>query len=237
MSREPYAIGRPAARLRPPGPPAARPARRAHPRARRRARRERAARGARPRVPRRRRPTPGDEPLTLNVSMPIAAVMLDLGFAPDAVKSRPDPRPHRRPARPPGRGAPRAARLPDGGGGRGRDRRTSPRRADARPEVETRPWAEQLADRRRRSTASSSRYLLERSAFYREKLGAAGIDSADERAVSPRSPALPLTEKPELRATARRREPDRGSPLRRARGDRADLLHQRHHRRRRATSR
>jgi citrate synthase len=30
-----------------------------------------------------------DKPLTLNVSMPIAAVMLDLGFSPDAVKSVP----------------------------------------------------------------------------------------------------------------------------------------------------
>ena len=63
------------------------------------------------------------------------------------------------------------------------------------PEVETRPWAEQLAldDERYRAQLD---YLLDRSPFYREKLAghAAGglVDIAQ----------LPLTEKGELRATA-----------------------------------
>ena len=75
--------------LRPSGAPAARPARRADPRARRRARRERPAR----RCSRARSATPsprrGAKPLTMNVSMPIAAVMLDLGFPPPTVKAIP----------------------------------------------------------------------------------------------------------------------------------------------------
>ena len=48
------------------------------------------------------------------------------------------------------------------------------------PEVESRPWAEQLAldDESYRTQLA---YLFERSAFYREKLTAAGVDS-DEAA-------------------------------------------------------
>ena len=88
-ARAVQAAGRADARLRPSGPPAARPARRADPRARGRARRERAARAARARLPRRRRREAWGKPLTMNVSMPIAAVMLDLGFEPAAVKSVP----------------------------------------------------------------------------------------------------------------------------------------------------
>ena len=43
------------------------------------------------------------------------------------------------------------------------------------PAVETRPWDEQVAlddD----PYSEQLRYLFERSAFYREKLGAAGVD-------------------------------------------------------------
>ena len=63
------------------------------------------------------------------------------------------------------------------------------------PEVETRPWADQLAldDS---SYREQLRYLLERSPFYREKLAdvdqAGGLDDIAE---------LPLTEKDEIRAT------------------------------------
>ena len=69
--------------VRPPGPPTARPTRRADPRARRRARRER------PHVLLARcfheaAAEAWGRPLTMNVAMPIAAVMLDLGF-PSAV--------------------------------------------------------------------------------------------------------------------------------------------------------
>ena len=56
----------------------------------------------------------------MNVSMPIAAVMLDLGFPARDGQGGADPRAHGRPARPPRRGARAAARLPDGGRGRGR---------------------------------------------------------------------------------------------------------------------
>jgi phenylacetate-CoA ligase len=69
------------------------------------------------------------------------------------------------------------------------------------PEVETRPWAEQLAldDVSYRAQLA---YLLERSAFYREKL--AGADTGGGLAGIAR---LPLTEKDELRATRTRDNP------------------------------
>ena len=68
------------------------------------------------------------------------------------------------------------------------------------PEVETRPWDEQLAldDAAYRAQLA---YLLERSPFYREKLAAAGSTRRPTPAASPTSPRLPLTEKHELRAT------------------------------------
>ena len=52
------------------------------------------------------------------------------------------------------------------------------------PEVETRPWDEQRAvdDRSYREQLA---YLFERSAFYREKLGDAGISSAADAGVAP----------------------------------------------------
>jgi phenylacetate-CoA ligase len=68
------------------------------------------------------------------------------------------------------------------------------------PEVETRPWDEQLAV----DDASYRRqlaYLFERSVFYREKLTAAGFASADAVGGLAGIAALPLTEKSELRAT------------------------------------
>ena len=76
------------------------------------------------------------------------------------------------------------------------------------PEVETRPWDEQLAldDARYREQLA---YLLERSAFYREKLGAAGVDAAPRPAGWTTIARLPLTEKHELRATVTPREPVR----------------------------
>jgi phenylacetate-CoA ligase len=63
------------------------------------------------------------------------------------------------------------------------------------PEVETRPWVEQLAldDASYRTQVA---YLLERSPFYREKL--AGFDAS--RGLSEIA-QLPLTEKDELRRT------------------------------------
>src|SRR5215204_636195 len=68
------------------------------------------------------------------------------------------------------------------------------------PDVEGRPWAEQLAvdDASYRTQLA---YLFDRSTFYREKLTAAGF--ASEEAVGGLSEIaqLPLTEKHELRAT------------------------------------
>ncbi len=68
------------------------------------------------------------------------------------------------------------------------------------PEVESLPWGDQLAldDGSYRAQLA---YLLERSAFYREKLGAAGVSSADDAGGLADIALLPLTEKAELRAT------------------------------------
>ena len=69
------------------------------------------------------------------------------------------------------------------------------------PDVETRPWAEQLVldDASYRAQLG---YLLERSAFYREKLGASGIETPADAGGLADISALPLTEKGELKATA-----------------------------------
>jgi phenylacetate-CoA ligase len=69
------------------------------------------------------------------------------------------------------------------------------------PEVETRPWEEQRAldDTAYREQLA---YLLERSPFYREKLGAAGVPQAGDAGGLDDIGRLPLTEKQELRATA-----------------------------------
>ena len=73
-------------------------------------------------------------------------------------------------------------------------------------EIEARPWDEQLEidDAQYREQLS---YLFERSAFYREKLGAAGISSADETGGLAEVARLPLTEKQELRAAASSEQP------------------------------
>ena len=74
------------------------------------------------------------------------------------------------------------------------------------PEVEARPWDEQLAVDDE-SYAIQLAYLLDRSAFYREKLAAAGIASAHEAGGLKEIARLPLTEKDELRATRTRENP------------------------------
>ena len=142
------------------------------------------------------------KPLTMNVSMPIAAVMLDLGFPAAAVKAVPIL------ARTAGLLAHlaeeqrAAARLPHGRAGRRRRSSTSrrPGRLMLAPEVETRPWDEQLAldDASYRTQLA---YLFERSAFYREKLAAAGLASAAAAGGLADIARLPLTEKRELRET------------------------------------
>jgi phenylacetate-CoA ligase len=69
------------------------------------------------------------------------------------------------------------------------------------PEVEVLPWAEQLAadDVSYRDQLA---YLLDRSAFYRDKLAAAGFGSARSAGGLADIARLPLTEKAELRATS-----------------------------------
>jgi phenylacetate-CoA ligase len=68
------------------------------------------------------------------------------------------------------------------------------------PEIETLPWAQQLAldDASYRTQLA---YLFERSAFYREKLAAVGCASAEQAGGLDEIAELPLTDKHELRAT------------------------------------
>jgi phenylacetate-CoA ligase len=74
------------------------------------------------------------------------------------------------------------------------------------PEVEARPWEEQL-DLDDASYRDQVAYLFERSAFYREKLAAAGVETADDAGGLAEIGRLPLTEKGELRATATSENP------------------------------
>jgi phenylacetate-CoA ligase len=69
------------------------------------------------------------------------------------------------------------------------------------PEVEARPWPEQLAvdDAHYRTQLA---YLFDHSAFYREKLAAAGFDSGPAAGGLAEIAALPLTDKQELRAAS-----------------------------------
>jgi phenylacetate-CoA ligase len=68
------------------------------------------------------------------------------------------------------------------------------------PEVETRPWDEQLAldDASYRAQLA---YLFDRSAFYGEKLTSAGFSAVAEAGGLADLAGLPLTEKQEIRAT------------------------------------
>jgi phenylacetate-CoA ligase len=76
----------------------------------------------------------------------------------------------------------------------------------AAPEIETRPWSEQLGDDDGSYRAQLA-YLLERSAFYRDKLGAAGVGSAADAGGLAEIGRLPLTEKQELRETTTAENP------------------------------
>ena len=74
------------------------------------------------------------------------------------------------------------------------------------PEVEGRPWDEQLAldDA---SYRTQLRYLLDRSPFYRQKLEAEGVTATEDAGGLAEIARLPLTEKRELRASATRDNP------------------------------
>jgi phenylacetate-CoA ligase len=74
------------------------------------------------------------------------------------------------------------------------------------PEVETRPWDEQLTldDATYRGQLE---YLFERSPFYREKLSSAGVASAAQAGGLRDIHRLPLTDKQELRASSTQENP------------------------------
>jgi phenylacetate-CoA ligase len=74
------------------------------------------------------------------------------------------------------------------------------------PDVESRSWPAQLAldDESYRAQVA---YLFERSAFYREKLGAAGFGSPGAVGGLAEIGRLPLTDKDELRATCTPEQP------------------------------
>ena len=85
------------------------------------------------------------------------------------------------------------------------------------PEIEARPWDEQLAldDASYRDQLV---YLLERSAFYRDKLGGAGVEAAHDAGGLADIAKLPLTEKSEVKATVTPENPI-GSQLCAERGE------------------
>ena len=68
------------------------------------------------------------------------------------------------------------------------------------PHVEARPWAAQL-ELDNASYRTQLTYLFERSSFYQDKLGAAGIASAGDAGGLDGIGELPFTEKAELKAT------------------------------------
>ena len=144
------------------------------------------------------------KPLTLNASMPIAAVMLDLDFPPDAVKALPilaraaGLLAHLAEEQQNPLGFLMAAKAEEAIEYRATLRR--PAAVILAPEVETRPWAEQLAVDDP-SYQSQLAYLFERSTFYREKLTAAGFGSERDVGGLADIATLPLTDKQEIRET------------------------------------
>ena len=215
IARAIHAAGGKAAGLRPSGAHAARPARRADPRARRRARGERRRTSLLARALRDAVAEAWGRPLTMNVSMPIAAVMLDLGFPAAGGEGGADPRAHGRACSPTW---PRSSEQPIGFlMAARRRRRSSYERAGERlmlaPEVEARPWAEQLAlddapTARSSPTSSSARPSTARSWPRRAST------RPRRPAGSPRSRSCRSPRSSELRATVHAGQPDRRAPLR-----------------------
>ena len=179
----------------------------------------------------------------MNVSMPIAAVLLDLGFAAATVKAIPllartaSLLAHLAEEQEQPVGFLMAAhaeeaityeREPDLAD---RRRATAIRRLTMLdPAVETRPWDEQLAlddarvPRAARLPVGALQLLPARSS------APIGVEAAADAGGLADLPRLPLTEKQELRATTTPDEPVRHAPLRAAGRDRAHLLHERHDR-------
>ena len=144
-------------------------------------------------------------PLTMNVAMPIAAVMLDLGFPGRRVKAVPIL----------ARTASLLAHLAE--------ERELPlgfhMAAAAEHSIEYRPMSDDDAAYREQIA-----YLLERSPFYRDKLAGHDIGGLDDIG------RLPLTDKREIRATVTPENPFGTHLCADAGGDRPHLLHERHDR-------
>ena len=156
----------------------------------------------------------------MNVAMPMAAVLLDLGFRRRHRQGRADPRPDGRAAR----HLAEEQQHPIGFQLAERPRPSSTSRVMLEPEVEALPWEEQLAldDASYRAQLA---YLRERSAFYRRE---ARRQRHRRRARRHRSASAHR----EGRAAGdpHAREPVRNAPLRRAARARPDLLDERHDR-------
>ena len=140
------------------------------------------------------------KPLPMNVSMPIAAVLLDLDFPPAILKGDPDPRPHRLAARASRRGERAADRLPDGGGGRGGHRLRSRRTPDARSCSRDAALGG-AGGGRRCGLSGADRLSLRAVALLPRRLAGAGFPDAASVGGLDAIAALPLTEKDELRAS------------------------------------
>ena len=121
-------------------------------------------------------------PLTMNVAMPIAAVMLDLGFPPASVKAVPilartaGLLAHLAEEQQQPLGFLMAAHAEEAVTYERRRRRRDPRARGRDPALGG------AARARRRGYREQLAYLLERSPFYREKLGAAGVPAPPRRA-------------------------------------------------------
>ena len=117
--------------------------------------------------------------LPMNVSMPIAAVLLDLDFPPAMLKGDPDPGADGLAAGASGGGERAADRLPDGGGGRGgHGLRPGPVMRD--PAVETMPWAAQAGGRRGR-LSGAGRLSVRALGVLPGEAGGGGISRCGER--------------------------------------------------------
>ena len=171
-------------------------------------------------------------PMPMNVSMPIAAVLLDLDFpaGDDQGRSRSSPAP-------PGcsRISPRSSRRPIGflmahHGEEAiayRARRAAAGRRCSSPRSKRGPGpnSAKLDDTLYRKQVD---YLFDHSRFYQKKLREAGFDTPPRSAGSTRSARCRFTEKDELRASRSERRSDRHASRRSARKGRAHFLDQRH---------
>ena len=154
------------------------------------------------------------KPLTMNVSVPMAAVHARPRLPVVDREGDPDPRPHGRPLAHLAEEQQQPIGFLHGRARGGGDRVRASRRRDAvmlDPEVEARPWDEQVAldDAAYRAQLG---YLLERSAFYRRKLGAAGVDAAQDAGGLAEIGAAPADREARAQGDRHAGRPDRRAP-------------------------